>query len=57
MTADRYPVTEVIIETPRYGGHGGMTGVVPSSTSGEHDILGHGWADIQENSITVSVHP
>jgi hypothetical protein len=57
MTEDRYPVTEVIIETPGYGGHGSMTGVVPRGTSGEHDILGHGWAEIQDNSITVSVHP
>jgi hypothetical protein len=50
MTATRYPVTDVFIETPRYGGPGGATGR-------EHDILGHGWAEIDDSAITVAVHP
>jgi hypothetical protein len=54
MTATRYPVTDVIIETPRYGGVGGA---VAGGISGEHDILGHGYVEIGDNTITVSVHP
>ncbi len=54
MTATRYPVTDVIIETPRYGGVGGS---LAGRVSGEHDILGHGWVEIEGNAITVSVHP
>ena len=54
MTATRYPVTDVIIETPRYGGVGGTVG---GGASGEHDILGHGYAVIDDDAITVSVHP
>jgi hypothetical protein len=54
MTATRYPVTHVIIETPRYGGVGGT---VAGGTSEEHDILGHGYAVIDDSAITVSVHP
>jgi hypothetical protein len=54
MAATRYPVTDVIIETPRYGGVGGS---VAGGTRGEHDILGHGYLQIGDNSITVSVHP
>jgi len=50
MMAIRYVVTDVIIETPRYGGVGGVAG-------GEHDILGHAWVEIDGNAITVAVHP
>jgi hypothetical protein len=54
MTSTPYPVTDVIIETPRYGGVGGT---VADEASGEHDLLGHGHAVIDGNAITVSVHP
>jgi hypothetical protein len=54
MTATRYPVTDVMIETPRYGGVGGS---VAAGASREHDILGHGFVEIDDNAITVSVHP
>jgi hypothetical protein len=54
MTATRYPVVDIIIETPRYGGVGGGVG---GGVSGEHDILGHGWVEIDGNAISVSVHP
>jgi hypothetical protein len=30
---------------------------VSGGVSGEHDILGHGWVEIEGNAITVSVHP
>jgi hypothetical protein len=49
MTPTRYAVTDVIIETPRYGAVGAMS-------SGEHDIVGHGWAEIDGAAITVAVH-
>jgi hypothetical protein len=52
MTATRYPITEVVIETPRY--RGTPTGL---SSMGEHDIIGHGWAEIEGDSITIAVHP
>jgi hypothetical protein len=48
MTATRYPVTNVIIETPRYAGVGGS---VAGGASGEHDILGHGHVAIDDNAI------
>jgi len=54
VTATRYPVTDVIIETPRYGGLGGS---ITGDVSAEHDILGQGWVEIEDNAITVSVHP
>ena len=50
MTPTRYAVTDVVMESPRYGGAGAMS-------SGEHDILGHGWAEIDGSAITVAVHP
>jgi hypothetical protein len=49
MTPTRYAITDVIIETPRYGGAGALS-------SGEHDILGKGWAEIDGAAITVAVH-
>jgi hypothetical protein len=52
MSARRYPITEVVIETPRY--RGTPTGL---SDGGEHDIIGHGWAEIDGDSITIAVHP
>jgi hypothetical protein len=54
MAPTRYPITDVIIETPRYGGVGGG---VDDGVSGEHDILGHGWAEIENSAITIAVHP
>jgi hypothetical protein len=54
MAQNRYPVTDVIIETPRYGGVGGSVGGGPG---GEHDIIGHGWVEIHDGSISVAVHP
>lgn len=54
MTATRYSVTDVIIETPRYGGAGGG---VAEGANEEHDILGHGWVEIEGHAITLSVHP
>ncbi len=54
MTATRYPVTDVIIETTRYGGVGGR---VADGVSEEHDILGHGWVEIENRAVTVSVRP
>lgn len=30
---------------------------VARDTSGEHDIIGHGWVEIENNTITVAVHP
>jgi hypothetical protein len=50
MTPTRYAITDVILETPRYGGTRGMGG-------GEHDIMGHGWAEVDGAAITVAVHP
>jgi hypothetical protein len=55
MAATRYPVTDVIIETPRYGGTDSR--VTGASINDEHDIIGHGWAEIEDGSITVAVHP
>lgn len=46
MPNARHPVTDVVIETERYTGG-----------RGQHDIIGHGWAEIDENSITIPVHP
>src|ERR1039458_9505947 len=40
--------------TPRYGGVGGS---VTGGVSQEHDIIGHGWVEIDNNAITVAVHP
>jgi hypothetical protein len=50
MTAIQYPITDVIIETPRYSGASGVDG-------GEHDISGHGWTEIDGSAIKVAVHP
>ena len=54
MAATRYSVTDVIIETPRYGG---TAGGVDWGATQEHDIIGHGWAEVQGNAITIVVHP
>lgn len=50
MRPTRYAVTDVIIETPRYGG------ASPMVSGGEHDIIGHGWAEIDGAAITIGVH-
>jgi hypothetical protein len=50
MSSTRYAVTNVIIETPRYGG------ASPMVSEGEHDIIGHGWVEIEGAAITVAVH-
>jgi hypothetical protein len=57
MPAKRYEVKDVVLESPLYGGQGGMTGVAARGVSGEDDILGHGWAAIEDNSITIAVQP
>jgi hypothetical protein len=57
MPVKRYDVKNVVIETPLYGGHGGMSGVAARGVSGEQDILGHGWAEIEIDSITIAVKP
>lgn len=54
MAPTRYSVTDVVIETPRYGGVGGS---VTSGAGGEHDILGHGWVEIEDGTMTIAVHP
>jgi hypothetical protein len=54
MAPTRYLVTDIIIETPSYGGAGGRGG---ASSGVEHDIIGHGWAEIDNGSITIAVHP
>jgi hypothetical protein len=54
VTVTRYSITHVIIETPRYGGTGGG---VDWGAAEEHDIIGHGWVEIQSNAITIAVHP
>lgn len=45
MPNARHPVTDVVIETERHAGG-----------RGQHDIIGHGWAEIDENSITIAMH-
>jgi hypothetical protein len=54
MAPTRYPVTDVTIETPRYRGVGGIG---THRSEPEHDIIGHGWVEIENGSITVAVHP
>jgi hypothetical protein len=54
VTTTRFAVSDVVIETPRYGGAGGG---VTGGPGGEHDIIGHGWAYIEDSSITIAVHP
>jgi hypothetical protein len=54
VAATPYSVTDVIIETPRYGG---TAGGVDWGATQEHDIIGHGWAEVQGNAITIVVHP
>jgi hypothetical protein len=50
VAATRYSITDVIIETPRYGGT--ARGVDWGATR-EHD----GWAEVQGNTVTIVVHP
>jgi hypothetical protein len=50
MDPTRYAVTDVVIETPRYGGAEGVGGW-------EHDIIGHGWAEINGDAIVIAIHP
>jgi hypothetical protein len=54
VAAVRYSITDVMIETPRYGGTGGGVGW---GATQEHDIIGHGWAEVQDDTITIAVHP
>jgi hypothetical protein len=49
----RYKVTDVIIETPRYS-PGSTLGV---SVGPEHDLIGHGWVEIEEGSLVVAIQP
>lgn len=50
MARRRYEVTDVIVETPRYSG----TVFGPNH---EHDLLGHGWIEVDQGSLIVATRP
>ena len=50
MDVTRYAVTDVVIETPRYGGAEGVGGW-------EHDVIGHGLVEIDGDAIVIAIHP
>jgi hypothetical protein len=70
VTGSRYDVTDVIFETPRYLQVPGGIGVTPTSATGpiyvgtgsqvgsvERDLIGSGWAEITEGTLTVAIRP
>jgi hypothetical protein len=52
MGATRYAIADLVVETPRYGGGGEGLGA-----GVEHDLVGHGWVEIERDAITIHVHP
>jgi hypothetical protein len=53
MAGRRYEVTDVIVETPRYNdGVGAGMAIGP-----EHDLLGHGWLEVDGGALVVAIRP
>lgn len=53
MSGNRYEVTDVIIETPRYP----ASGVMGMAVGPEHDLIGRGWVEVDEGSLVVAIRP
>jgi hypothetical protein len=49
----RYNVTDVVIETPRYP----ASGVMGMAVGPEHDLIGHGWVEVDQDYLVVAIQP
>jgi hypothetical protein len=70
MAGSRYPITDAVFETPRYGPRPRgsvtpipVTGPTPHAAAmatpqtGEHDLLGDGWVEVVDGSLLVAIRP